>query len=161
MWTYNNSYELYHHGILGQKWGVRRYQNEDGSLTPAGEKRYIKNTKKLEKQRVKDAKKLEKQRIKDAKKEAKDANKHRHTMSDEELLERIGRLEKEKKLRELTESEIAPGAKAAKDILGQSGKKVAVALVAGGTLYAIKAALSRKFNLEEFAGYVAPKPKNK
>ena len=32
--------ELYHHGILGQKWGVRRYQNEDGSLTPAGEKRY-------------------------------------------------------------------------------------------------------------------------
>lgn len=33
-------YELYHHGILGQKWGVRRYQNEDGSLTPAGEKRY-------------------------------------------------------------------------------------------------------------------------
>lgn len=32
--------ELYHHGILGQKWGVRRYQNADGSLTPAGKKRY-------------------------------------------------------------------------------------------------------------------------
>ena len=30
MWQYN---ELYHHGIKGQKWGVRRFQNEDGSLT--------------------------------------------------------------------------------------------------------------------------------
>lgn len=32
--------ELYHHGILGQKWGVRRFQNSDGTLTPAGKKRY-------------------------------------------------------------------------------------------------------------------------
>ncbi len=32
--------ELYHHGILGQKWGVRRYQNSDGSLTAQGKKRY-------------------------------------------------------------------------------------------------------------------------
>ena len=31
---------LAHHGIKGQKWGVRRYQNEDGTLTPEGEARY-------------------------------------------------------------------------------------------------------------------------
>lgn len=29
-----------HHGIKGMRWGIRRYQNEDGSLTPAGKKRY-------------------------------------------------------------------------------------------------------------------------
>ena len=36
--TYYNNTELYHHGIKGQKWGVRRFQNKDGSLTPTGEK---------------------------------------------------------------------------------------------------------------------------
>lgn len=33
-------YELYHHGILGMHWGIRRYQNKDGTLTSAGKKRY-------------------------------------------------------------------------------------------------------------------------
>ena len=43
--------ELYHHGIKGMKWGIRRYQNPDGSLTEAGKNRYKKQVYNLEKRR--------------------------------------------------------------------------------------------------------------
>ena len=39
--------ELYHHGIKGQKWGVRRYQNKDGSLTSAGKTQHMKAVRKF------------------------------------------------------------------------------------------------------------------
>ena len=48
-WTYilrkgsDKMNELYHYGIKGQRWGVRRYQNADGSLTDAGQKRLSKS----------------------------------------------------------------------------------------------------------------------
>ena len=48
MWDYNYDY-LCHYGILGQKWGIRRYQNYDGSYTQAGLKRYEKSRNEYEK----------------------------------------------------------------------------------------------------------------
>lgn len=39
MWQYNHTNELTHHGVLGMKWGVRRYQNKDGTLTSKGKNR--------------------------------------------------------------------------------------------------------------------------
>ena len=42
--------ELMHYGVIGQKWGVRRYQNEDGTLTEAGKKKYAKTLNKLDKE---------------------------------------------------------------------------------------------------------------
>ena len=40
MWEWSDGTELYHHGILGMHWGIRRYQNTDGTLTAAGRRRY-------------------------------------------------------------------------------------------------------------------------
>lgn len=55
-----NQNELYHHGIKGQKWGVRRYQNPDGSLTAAGKKRVSKVLEKSNKKLDSKSKKVEK-----------------------------------------------------------------------------------------------------
>lgn len=93
----NDDY-LSHHGILGQKWGVRRYQNPDGSLTDEGKKRSIKQ-------------------------DRKQASKNRSLLSDEELDARIKRLQKEKQLRELTDQELGRGKKFADDTLQITGRQ--------------------------------------
>lgn len=91
---------LAHHGIKGQKWYVRRFQNEDGSLTEAGKKRYQKLSDQEEKIRLKKT-----ELVGDNKSQNKPKNPHGKKsifdMSDEELNSEINRLGLEKRYKEL------------------------------------------------------------
>lgn len=59
MWRYNETSELIHYGIKGMKWGIRRYQNTDGSLTSVGKKRISKEYKKTARKVNKELRKTE------------------------------------------------------------------------------------------------------
>lgn len=103
-------YYLAQSGILGQKWGRRRYQNEDGSLTAEGRIRYGVGARRglfRKRKKVEDASHIsEKTKISyDPEKKTSNADITRimKNMSDEEMLTAITRLENEKRFRELAE----------------------------------------------------------
>ena len=89
-------YELNHHGIKGMKWGVRRFQNKNGSLTAAGKKR--------------------------RKNEVEDEVKN---MSDQELRNRINRLQMESQYKNLTKKPVSKGRKFVNGVLMASATAVA------------------------------------
>lgn len=130
---------LEHHGILGMKWGVRRFENKDGSLTPAGKKRY---SKKRERELKKDIK-------------------NRSTLSEKELDTKINRLRKENEFVRLANENLGAGKGEVHRVLKESGKQVLGRVATGVAIYAVHRALSRNTKLTEVADYVAPKPKSK
>ena len=89
--------ELYHHGILGQRWGVRRFQNADGSLPAAGRKRVSKLEKKYSKLTGTD---LKKKKISDEESRTRTTKpkkaKSIKDLSTEELREKTNRLNAER-----------------------------------------------------------------
>lgn len=100
---------LSHAGIKGMKWGKRRYQNADGSLTPEGKLRYHEDY-----SRVRD-------------------NKDVRSMSDKELRDRINRFQMEEQYARLAETYAPTGKTRAKKILGSVGKLATSSLKLAGT----------------------------
>lgn len=95
---------LIHYGILGMKWGVRRYQNKDGSLTSAGKKRYSNNDN-VKETPQKNTEEPKKKSVKD--------------MSDEELRREVNRMQLEQNYLRMTGQNIEKGKSAAEIALGK------------------------------------------
>lgn len=136
--------ELQHWGIKGMKWGVRRYQNKDGTLTAAGKRR----EKQIAKQR---AENLQKARAAKAERKSKIA---RDTLSpkkmtEKELNERIARLELEKKYRDAVRenrASMARGKRFVDKFLDSTVDKVAENAAADVVAQAIKVVVVKGTN---------------
>ena len=116
----NNSVK--HAGIKGMKWGVRRYQNKDGSLTPAGRKRYYPS---LQKQ-------IKRMMPTSNKKHVPSQQERIRMMSDEELRKRASRIKAENdymravnEYKNLTAKKKSAGRKFVDDVLLNSTKNIA------------------------------------
>ena len=118
---------LQHHGIKGQKWGVRRFQNKDGSLTLAGKRRQKQDDGPIHEDYSKshDTKSVK-------------------SMSDKELRDRINRLNMERQYAQLTATEKSMGKKTVSEVLLNVGKELAKEYLKNYAKKGIEEVLKRK-----------------
>lgn len=121
--------ELRHWGIKGQKWGVRRFQNTDGTLTAEGKKRYSKDGSDGPAETV-DAKKARILKSRSAKEVYKNAD----LFTTQELQEAYNRLNLERNIKSLVPAEVSKGEKFVDETI-KWGKKTADLIQAGTDLY--------------------------
>lgn len=125
MWNYNYTDELYHYGVLGMKWGVRRYRNKDGTLTSAGKKKRKEDSKETSNKRSKVSSNIKKSSKSTSPKSNTQQSKSIKEMSDAELKAKIERLNLENRYKELMRSSNPPkhaeGKAFVKNILKKSG----------------------------------------
>lgn len=152
--------ELMHWGIKGMKWGVRRYQNKDGSLTPAGRKRYdqemakLKEEEKIAKNKLRTQAKLNKleekrkevESLKSGKplpKATKNTSKPSvRDMSDEELRRVVNRMMLEQQYSKLRPEQVSTGKKfvdkVMKDVVAPTAVEVGKQVLKDSMTKAIK-----------------------
>lgn len=133
--------QLYHHGINGQRHGIRRFQNPDGSLTPLGRIRYGAKNKNNSGRKV-----INKQKIKKTNKSISEEYKSAKSMSDDELNKAINRMRLEDNYNDLVKKRI-PADKYAriKKITSDLGEK-AVRDIGGKAIEAIANNMAKKIN---------------
>ncbi len=114
MYFEENEDVLQHHGIRGQKWGIRRFQNKDGTRTPAGKRR---------------------EKYQTVSQEAKEVLRNRNKYTDQELQSKVNRLNNAARLRDLSGRDTEKFD--ALDTYTRGAKKVLLAATTTGALITV------------------------